>query len=176
VESELRRLVAENSIRRALLAYCRGVDRMDLELIRSVFHPDAIDDHSARYSGPGVGFADYIAHSLPAQNFTSTSHQITNSLINVESEDRASAETYFMVAHANGTDILWMLGRYLDVFEQREGEWKILHRRVVHDMNYQSGAKEAFSPSDFLQGRQDLSDPSYSILPTEPDETTRRCR
>jgi hypothetical protein len=169
VDRELRRLVAENAIRRVLLTYCRGVDRMDLELIRSVFHPDAIDDHSARYSGPGVGFADYIAQSLPAQNFVSTSHQITNSLITFESEDRASAETYFMVAHANGRDILWMLGRYLDVFELREGEWKILHRRVVHDMNYVSGAREAFSPSDFLQGQQDLSDPSYSLLPTEAD-------
>ena len=137
---------------------------MDLDLIRSVFHPDAIDDHSARYSGPGVGFADYIAQSLPAQNFVSTSHQITNSLIDVESEDRASAETYFMVAHANDTDILWMLGRYLDVFEQRAGEWKILHRRVVHDMNYLTPATEAFSPSNFVLGRQDPSDLSYSIL------------
>jgi hypothetical protein len=168
MDRELRCLVAERAIRRVLLIYCRGVDRMDLELIRSVFHPDAIDDHSARYSGPGVGFADYIAQSLPAQNFVATSHQITNSLINFESEDRASAETYFMVAHANGADILWMLGRYLDVFEQREGVWKILHRRVVHDMNYLTPATEAFSPSDFLLGRQDQSDPSYTVLSPQP--------
>jgi SnoaL-like domain len=176
VERELRRLVAENAIQRVVLTYCRGVDRMDLELIRSVFHHDAIDDHSARYSGPGVGFADYLARSLPAQNFISTSHQITNSLISVESEDRASAETYFMVAHANGTDILWMLGRYLDVFERREGEWKILHRRVVHDMNYLTPATEAFSPSDFLQGQQDRSDPSYSVLSIEADDAAERCK
>ena len=164
MDGELRRLVAENAIRRVLLIYCRGVDRMDLELIRSVFHPDAIDEHSARYSGPGVGFADYIAQSLPAQNLTSTSHQITNSLINFESEERASAETYFMAAHTNGTDILWMLGRYLDVFEQREGEWKILYRRLVHDMNYLTPATEGFNPSDFMLGQQGLSDPSYSVL------------
>ena len=95
MDRELRLLVAENSIRRVLLTYCRGVDRMDLELIRSVFHPEAIDEHSARYSGPGIGFADYIAQSLPAQNLLSTTHHITNMLIKFVSEDRASAETYF---------------------------------------------------------------------------------
>jgi hypothetical protein len=135
---------------------------MDLELIRSIYHPDAVDDHSARYSGPGLGFADYIAESFPARNFTSTSHQVTNCMVDFDGGSRATAETYFTAAQSNGTDILWMLGRYLDVFEERQGEWKILHRRVVHDMNFVTHLEDAFPPSDFLVGRQDRSDPSYS--------------
>jgi SnoaL-like domain len=162
MDRQLDLVVAESAIRRVMLTYCRGVDRMDLDLIRSVFHPDAVDEHSARYSGPGVGFADYVARSLHAQNLALTCHHVTNCLVELESDFRASAETYFMAAHTNGTDVMWMLGRYLDVLVQVRGEWKIMHRRVVHDINYLTPAAHAFNPSDFLIGRQGRSDPSYT--------------
>ena len=39
VHAQLERLLAKEQVTEALLAYARGVDRLDLDLIRSVFHP-----------------------------------------------------------------------------------------------------------------------------------------
>ena len=163
MDRQIRELLAERAIRRVLYVYCRGVDRMDAELMRSIYHPDGIDEHSARYNGPGAGFADYILKGFRAAGYVSTSHQVTNCLIEFDGEDRASVESSFVAAQSTDSDILWMIGRYLDVFEEREGEWKILHRRVVHDMNWVTHLEQAFPPADFLTGRQDREDPSYSL-------------
>ena len=35
----------EREIRRRLHDYCRGIDRLDAELVASVYFADAIDDH-----------------------------------------------------------------------------------------------------------------------------------
>lgn len=35
------------AIENVLGTYCRAIDRLDLELLRSVYHPDAVDDHAA---------------------------------------------------------------------------------------------------------------------------------
>ena len=41
----LQMLIDEAAIKKVHLRYCRGIDRMDWDLIRSCYHPDAIDDH-----------------------------------------------------------------------------------------------------------------------------------
>src|ERR1035437_9239359 len=41
----VQRLLVEAEIREVLFRYCRGIDRLDEELVRSCYHPDAIDSH-----------------------------------------------------------------------------------------------------------------------------------
>jgi hypothetical protein len=55
--AEIALLAAEREIRAALARYCRGIDRMEAELVRSVYHPDAHDDHIVeppRPAAPGA--------------------------------------------------------------------------------------------------------------------------
>ncbi|WP_221890845.1 nuclear transport factor 2 family protein [Microbispora sp. KK1-11] len=33
----------QQEIHEVVLRYCRGVDRLDMDLVRSAYHPDAID-------------------------------------------------------------------------------------------------------------------------------------
>jgi hypothetical protein len=40
MERELQRLLDERAIRRCLTDYCRGIDRLDADLLRSVYHAD----------------------------------------------------------------------------------------------------------------------------------------
>ena len=56
----LEELSAYIEIKQVLYMYCRGVDRGDAELIRSVYHPDAIDEHGPFWQGAGMDFADMI--------------------------------------------------------------------------------------------------------------------
>src|ERR1700677_714889 len=63
-EADIRRLLDEASIRRLLASYCRAVDRGDLTTLRSLYHPDARDDHTGVYSGSVDGFIATQKRSL----------------------------------------------------------------------------------------------------------------
>jgi hypothetical protein len=50
---------------------CRGVDRMDRELLLSAYHSDAVDDHGMFVGGPEA-FADYFTRSISPPPSTSS--------------------------------------------------------------------------------------------------------
>jgi hypothetical protein len=41
----LQQLIDKLEIHEVLTRYCRGIDRCDAELLESVYHPDATDNH-----------------------------------------------------------------------------------------------------------------------------------
>lgn len=55
----VRELKDRQEIWQCMTNYCRGVDRMDRELILTCYHPDAIDDHGA-IAGDPAEFADWV--------------------------------------------------------------------------------------------------------------------
>ena len=74
------------------------------------------------------------------QDVECTAHYITQSIIDVDGNS-ASAESYciassFGMPTAEGEKVNLAIGaRYLDRLERINGEWKIIHRRVVFDWN-----------------------------------------
>lgn len=163
MEEEMRRLIDEAEIRKVHMRYCRGIDRMDWELIRSCYHPDAIDDHG-EYVGGVDGFIDYCKAGCPT--FVSTTHFTGNQLIEVDGTV-AWAETYARAYHrVAGTDgqpdkDLVVNTRYVDRFEKRAGEWRIAHRKVVVDTDRVDVVNERWVPESQLRSRRDATDPSY---------------
>lgn len=127
-------LLARQEIADVILRYARGIDRLDLELVRSCYHPDAYDDHGA-FKGPIDEFIEAARSFLP--KWTATQHFMGNMLIEVDG-DSARAETYAVAYHrredgeGSGKDDIMGI-RYVDRFEKREGEWKIAHRVVVNE-------------------------------------------
>lgn len=172
--AEVQQLLDEAAIHRVLVRYCRGIDRMDLELIRSIYHPDAVDEHSRSFSGLGVDFPEAIARTHA--NRGGGQHHIGNTIFELDG-DRARTETYFLsVTHLeaeSGAEVAFVLGRYLDCFERREGEWRIAHRRVVHDLNSRVPHDMSLDPAHFLfHGARSGSDPSYHHFAAGPAQTS----
>jgi hypothetical protein len=158
-------LLAEREIERVLLRYCRGIDRLDEELIRSVYHDGATDDHGV-YQGDGKAFAAFIVPML-RDAYRSTTHAIHNCQIDVDG-DRADAETYCVAYHERvdevGERCLDVFAcRYVDRFERRDGRWAIVQRVVVHDWNAVVAPTGDFGDmvKTFTAGRRDRSDESY---------------
>jgi hypothetical protein len=59
-EEQLKQLLAcadRDAIENLLGLYCRAIDRLDLELLESVYHPDAVDDHGMIHAS-GHEFAE----------------------------------------------------------------------------------------------------------------------
>lgn len=163
LDEELQRLLDEEEIKRVHLRYCRGVDRMDWELIRSCYHPDATDDHGD-YVGGVDGFIEYGKANLP--RFSSTNHCVCNQLVDVRG-DTAFAEHYAIAYHripAQGTAPAkdWIANvRYVDRFERRGGEWRIASRRTLVDADRVEIVTDSLLPADQLLGRRDRTDASY---------------
>lgn len=154
-EDLLQRLADERELNALLIRYCRGVDRCDEELIRSCYHPDAMDDHGA-FKGSGWDFAAYITKAHKGRPLKQ--HALSNVSLEIRG-DIAWGESYseMRTTTASG-ELVYGFGRYIDRFERRGGEWRIADRRVtVEGVASASG----FDASDFVQGRQDRSDPSY---------------
>jgi hypothetical protein len=136
-EAAITELLIKEEIRDIMLRYARGVNRLDGDLIKSCFHPDAFENHGA-FRGPAVEFAEALPDRL-RDGFQFTFHFLGNSLIEIEG-NRAAHESYFVGYHRlhpepDGTekDVLFG-GRYLAVNESRNGgPWLIAHRTVVHD-------------------------------------------
>jgi hypothetical protein len=139
--TELDRLMARAEIQDLLWRYCRGVDRADPGLIKSVYHPGATDDHGI-FTGDAAEFADFVVPLL-VKTYRVTQHQLANMLIEVDG-DRAKAETYFTAYHrevdepddAQPPRMVVFGGRYLDELERRDGRWGIVARVVIHDWSH----------------------------------------
>lgn len=169
MDEELSLLLDERAIGAVLLRYCRGIDRCDEELLRSVYHPRAYDDHSV-YQGDAEGFVEFVLPML-RQAYVATQHTIHNCSIEVDG-DHAGAETYCVAYHWRRDESaqMWVdiLGcRYIDRFERRDGSgWRIAHRVVVHDWNISvpSAADMSAMLERATNGRRDENDLSYEVL------------
>jgi hypothetical protein len=148
-------LQAKQAITEVIFRYARAIDRMDEPLLRSVFHPGS--RHSHFYEGPssdpGISSSkelpgDFVAFALGVLSaYTRTHHQLGNTLIQFVGDGTALAETYFTAYHrlrargdplapqnAYDTEMDYLVGgRYLDRFECRDNEWKIVQRTGMTD-------------------------------------------
>ena len=162
-------LLAEREIEQVVRRYCRGIDRLDEDLIRSVYHEDAFDDHGV-YQGDGRGFAAFIVPLL-RDAYRSTTHAVHNCLIDVHGTgdgDAADAESYCIAYHdrtdpAGDRSLDVFACRYVDRFERRSGRWAIVRRVVVHDWNAVLPVAGDFGEmvATFTGGRRDRNDESY---------------
>jgi SnoaL-like domain len=129
------RLLAKDAISDAILRFARGADSSDLELMRSAYWPDATDDHG-NFSGNALEFTEFAIEVL--KRFRVTMHFITNIAITFPAIGQAHAESYFYAYHEHlpepreGPVMVTLVGgRYLDRFEERNSEWRILARVVT---------------------------------------------
>ena len=170
-KSRMQEILAKDEIREVIMRLARGTDRRDKELMRSCYHPDAIDDHGG-FRGSREGFADWVVEVLQTMK---TMHTLGQIRIEVEG-NVAYAESYCLAHHVfkGGPDLLpegmqsgttdWFMGlRYLDRFERRDdGPWLIANRLCAYEWGYMVPASYTWPLGEsYTWGRTDRQDPSY---------------
>lgn len=152
-------------LRQLVMLYCRGCDRRDFALVRSLYHDDAIDDHGAMFKGTPDAFVAWLPEIMAKWQLTR--HSISNSLFAV-SGDKAEGEHYVEAWHSTGGDRareFIAYGRYLDRYEKRQGIWKFAHRQLVFDHGFirEIDVMSLQRMGEGVQaGRIDRQDPSWS--------------
>lgn len=161
---EVQALVDRQAIWDCLNRYSRGIDRRDRDLLMSVYHEDAWDDHAV-FCGPAAAFADW-AYDYHNKYQTAHHHYILNHSCELEG-DVAHTETYYMFAGVNreGPETILSGGRYLDRFEKRDGRWAVAARKcliewsgMLNDIAYDPAHLAALRSSGVAaRGREDTS-------------------
>lgn len=146
--------------------YIQAVDRCDLELLKSVFHADGVVDFGV-FAGNAWAFCE---QNIPfiKENLVMGWHRFTNVDLQLDGA-RARAESYMLGNAAirlpdgslvNCPDNM----RYLDIWEKRDGIWRIYSRDLVLDWNASWPLSERVD-GEFeqyqLRGRRDESDVVY---------------
>jgi hypothetical protein len=152
------RLVAVEEIRQAALRYCRGLDRLDVDTMRSAYHPDATDDHGV-FVGNAWELCRRVVDSHRA--FDATMHCVLNHAIDLDDASSARGELYVLAqvlrTAEDGTQVLdsWN-GRYADRYTCRDGRWAIAHRLCVHEWTRSEPVRERMHlvAGRFAQGRE----------------------
>lgn len=137
LERKLEELSDREAIRNIIHRYCRAADRCDLEAFKSCYWADGHDDHGF-FGGNAHAFCDYVIPVL--RKIEASVHAITNTIIDLKG-DKAFCESQWSVVHrlrnpeGDGFLDFWHQGRYIDIFEKRDGEWRILCRSTANDMD-----------------------------------------
>ena len=127
-------LLDKEEIKELVNLYCRAADRHDHELMRSLYHEDAIDDHGSFFKGLAMDFIDRLPEIQAAMEILH--HNVTTHCIELNGVE-AEGEVYILAFHKvvkedSAFDIL-IGGRYFDRYSKRNGVWKFAERAVVAD-------------------------------------------
>jgi SnoaL-like protein len=170
LESRLREVADKQEIRDVLMRWCRGLDRGDVLLMSSCYHPDATDEHGRyKYSGTTAAQSYIERHK---RDFKRHLHTTLNDQIEIEG-DIAHCESYaiaYLVLEAHmlppGRDRATMRitgGRYLDRLERRGGIWRFARRFFIVDWTTNVDITEP-QPPEHPPGLRTQDDRSYEYL------------
>lgn len=167
----IERLLDKQEIYELLCRYCRARDRYDLPGMLDCFHDEAtglLVGFKGVSDGPIITYHQSEIETF--KTFAGCQHYITNFLCDVKG-DAAMAETYLLsfgwgMPTPEGLVNLTLSNRYIDRFERRDGEWKIIRRefyrnfmRKDHDFLETPSAANGW-PKYFHDDR----DPAYRSL------------
>lgn len=169
MDAKLREIIDRHEIYQVMLRYARGLDRLDIDLARSCYFDDCIEDHSM-YVGDPDGFIAWA--NRVAEQYESTQHAIMNHYCQLDGDD-AWCETYFQFTGvAPKPPHFLSVGRYVDHFQKRNGEWRIANRVTIVEGRFDIddfalGAQmpPAYGPGETNPATRDKNDVSYHRPP-----------
>lgn len=157
----------------AMKRYTRGADRHDKELTASAFWPEATIG-----VGTPMSRDEYVEwEETTLAGYAAHQHHVTGQTVEIDG-DTAHVESYvvyFLVPRDRGADAAGAAtlgralttektrlgsGRYIERWERRDGEWRILVREYVEDLALLGDTVDLCTAGRCL-GSWDRTDPSY---------------
>ena len=166
---DVQEMLDEYALRKLVHAYCRAVDRGDLDTLRDLYHHDAQDSHGSFSAGSVDTFLRTLAETRPY--LRSMQHHVTTTNFAIDG-DIAEGEIYSIATHSfaakGGETEVVVGGRYLDKYEKRGGTWKFAARVIVTDWAHvhDPSTVDVSHPMtrDTPQGSPGPDDPSHGFF------------
>ena len=169
IDSKVQELLDKESIRELVHLYCRAADRHDTELMRTLYHEDAFDDHGSFFKGKAMDFIEMLPEIQ--KSMVILHHNVTTHNIKLDGL-MAQGETYIIAFHQvlsdEGNFDVLIGGRYFDEYEKRDDVWKFSSRAVDADWAYVNDPSMVNLIHPMIEGANigtpDGGDPSYKYL------------
>jgi hypothetical protein len=156
-------LLDRQAIRDVVYRYCRGIDRLDMELVRSCYHEDGVDHHTG-FGGKRDDYVEWVSAGL--SRMAGTMHMVGNHVATIDG-DTAASETYGTAFHlgdpSQGTVSFTTGYRWVDHFERRDGQWRIVERFAIREWDRDEPDQHVADPKVSPTGSRDRDDPSYRL-------------
>jgi uncharacterized protein (TIGR02246 family) len=138
----------KDAIRELMARYCHALDACKFSEVASLFAEDG--EWTTTY-GRACGRAQIetlLANVVPKPGEgPQRKHYITNIIVTLADEDRASARSdYLVIRESTGGLIPVMGGTYLDTFVKREGGWQFARKELVHNIAGDMALKPPINP------------------------------
>lgn len=185
LEADVAAMGVYESIWKAELRYTRGLDRHDLDLERSVFWPEAAISYSTLVKLDDIDVWANVAHARNAGH----QHHVTGLTLDVDG-NTAHEEGYILYSSdpqrdkaldtpgratpgriVPGSLATLGTGRYVNRYERRGEDWRMIVHEYVHDISVRLEAVDLCATG--CLGRWDRSDISY-LRPLEPLSVAER--
>jgi hypothetical protein len=170
LQTQLQELFDKQALMELINTYCNAADRHDHEKMRSLYHPDAIDDHGSFSKGSAMQFIDKLPQIQAPMLILH--HNVTTVNLKLNGS-HAEGEVYIIAFHKVRNDDgssfdLLIGGRYFDKYEKRDGVWKFSYRSVVADWTnvHQPSIVDLQHPilDGAYIGKPGTADPSYGFF------------
>lgn len=165
-DPEIQALLDKQAIAELSFRYSRACDRLDSEMMASVYWPDGTDDHGS-FKGTAPEYVDWVMDFVG--KWTSTHHDNSNILIDLDG-DKAYGEVHWTGFYSYDIDGVphdhLAAGRYLDRYERRGGEWRIKHRTCVSEWTRIEPATSDWRvnpPRNQIRGARSRDDMVYDL-------------
>lgn len=155
-------------IREVTTRYTHGLDRLDADHMRSAYWPEATDDHGPEFRGNAWEYVEVAMQSH--RRWGPSMHTLVNQIIELDSDGIHARGEVGCIAYLFDTEsdsLFQWFGRYLDRFEKRDDEWRILERVLVHEGSRVDDplVLMPFATEQFLQGTFDRPSSGRPIGP-----------
>ena len=126
----------KDAIRELMARYCHALDACNFGEVASLFAEDG--EWTTTY-GRAYGRAQIetlLASVVPQPGEgPQRKHYITNIIVMLAGEDRASARSDYLVIRESPAGLIPVMGgTYLDMFVKREGAWRFARKELVHNI------------------------------------------
>jgi hypothetical protein len=169
LEKKLRETIDRQEIWHLMQRYGRGLDRIDRELLRGCYWDDCIEDHDSLV-GTVDEFIDWALAS--SKSFVECHHGLMNHYVELDG-DNAYGETYYLfIGYTAQPPHFMSMGRYIDHYQRRNGEWRFANRITIIEKNYDlaesksgEGHPTSYGPHERQHTSKDRDDVSYQRPP-----------
>jgi hypothetical protein len=156
------------NIRESITRYTHGLDRLDPDHMRTAYWPDATDDHGPEFNGNAWEYVDVAMQTH--LRWRSSMHCVLNHVVELDPGGTTARGEAYCVAFlfdAESPILHTWCGRYLDRYEKRDDEWRIIERVLVHEGSVTDDPLHAMPfPMDMF--RQGSFDRPSSLRPIGP--------
>lgn len=162
----LRDLKVKDRLHDLEVAYCRGIDRRDPELLKSIFFDDAFVRLGDMKEGGVDEWVDWIINEFKPR-FENTTHYLLNEWYKVDGTT-AEGETHRLSYHRFGDPARELIAasRTFNRYEQRDGVWRIAFREVIRDWIHERPVDQELFTGGFAMelSKPGPEDKSYEVL------------